>query len=119
MQGYGRFIEIGRADIEANGDLPLGYFARNISFSSVAVDKMPKEVVGETMREVMALFKNGKISVAYLLHVRPIAELEHAFRNMQSGKSMGKTVISMNEQDLVPVRHETCQSFVHRLICKI
>lgn len=104
LADFGRFIEIGKADIEANENLPLARFGRNISFSSVAIDKMPKGPLGQIMTAVIALFKEGKIRVAYPLQIKRIAELEQALRNLQSGKSVGKTVVSIDEQDLVPVR---------------
>ena len=116
LADFGRFIEIGKADIEANENLPLAHFGRNISFSSLAIDKMPKGPLGQLMIAVIALFKEGKIRVAYPLQIKRIAELEQAFRNLQSGKSVGKTVVSMDEQDLVPVRHLSiftfCPSYV-------
>ena len=35
---FGRFIELGNADVESNSKLPMSSFADNISFSAVAVD---------------------------------------------------------------------------------
>lgn len=35
---FGRFIELGNADVESNSKLPMSSFADNVSFSAVAVD---------------------------------------------------------------------------------
>ena len=65
LADFGRFNEIGKADIEANENLPLAHFGRNISFFSVAIDKIPKGVSGQVMIAIVTLFKKGNVRVAY------------------------------------------------------
>ena len=105
---FGRFIEIGKVDIEANEKLPLSNFARNISFSSVdltAVLNTSKALTGRLMTAVMKLFAEKQIRIPHPLNSWSVSKLEQAFRYLQSGKNVGKTVITMREDDLVPVSH--------------
>ena len=37
---FGHFIELGKADIEANAKLSISSFAYNVSFSAIAIDEM-------------------------------------------------------------------------------
>lgn len=104
---FGRFIEIGKADIEANEKLPLSHFARNISFSSVdlmVIFNTSKALTGRLMTAVMEMFARKQIRPPHPLHVSSVAKLEQGFRYLQSGKNVGKMVITMQEDDLVPVR---------------
>ncbi|EOD51963.1 putative polyketide synthase protein [Neofusicoccum parvum UCRNP2] len=55
---FGRFVEIGKRDIISNGTLPLGPFARNISFAAVDLTVVMQEdrsLMAEIMRNVMSL----------------------------------------------------------------
>ncbi|GME49943.1 Highly reducing polyketide synthase alt5 [Neofusicoccum parvum] len=56
---FGRFVEIGKRDIISNGTLPLGPFARNISFAAVDLTVVMQEdrsLMAEIMGNVMRLF---------------------------------------------------------------
>jgi NADPH:quinone reductase-like Zn-dependent oxidoreductase len=55
------------------------------------------------MRTVFALLGEGKITLAYLLHVMRVAAAEEAFRALQSGNIVGKIVLKMGPDDVVPV----------------
>ena len=38
MAPHGRFLELGRADINGNSNLPMMTFKNNVSFTSIAID---------------------------------------------------------------------------------
>ncbi len=103
---YGCFIEIGKKDIYAHGDLPMFPFSRNVSFAGVDLAAMLTDnsaLLGELMQEVMDLLRKKQIWVPVPLHCYSVSRIEEAFRYMQSGKNTGKIVVDMNNEDLVPV----------------
>ncbi|KAE8150558.1 hypothetical protein BDV25DRAFT_172048 [Aspergillus avenaceus] len=76
---YGHFIEIGKADIQANSSLPMSGFAKNVSFTALAHQ----------------LAENA-ISLLF-----GASQVEQAFRLMQSGTNMGRIVITLSPDEIV------------------
>ncbi|KNG88668.1 polyketide synthase [Aspergillus nomiae NRRL 13137] len=108
---FGRFVEIGRADVDANSRLPMGRFAKNVSFSVVAMDHVCHAcpaLLQESLEPVLRMIAEKALQPAWPLQVYPVSALEDAFRLVQSGKSSGKVVISLGEADIVrtSLRHE-------------
>ena len=102
----GRFVEIGKRDIESHARLSMSPFARNVTFASVdlgVVATQAKPLMKEIMTSVMALVTEGKIRPPQPLHVYNGSRIEEAFRYLQSGKNTGKTIIEFHDQDIVPV----------------
>ena len=104
---YGRFVEIGKNDILSNSKLPMGQFEKNVSFSAfdlaaMSVDR--PQLVISALEEVFDLIKEGKLPLPQSAQVYEVNEIEQAFRQMQSGKNMGKAVIELREDDQVKVR---------------
>jgi acyl transferase domain-containing protein/NADPH:quinone reductase-like Zn-dependent oxidoreductase/ubiquinone/menaquinone biosynthesis C-methylase UbiE len=103
---FGRFVELGKADIEGNAKLPMAMFAKNVTFFAVGVDDLAKHrpgMVQSALREVMDMVESGRMKVAEPLHVYPLSEMETAFRTMQAGKNTGKTVLTVSPENVVPV----------------
>ncbi|KAL5041372.1 hypothetical protein BDW71DRAFT_212203 [Aspergillus fruticulosus] len=101
---YGRFIELGKTDIEANSKLSMLNFARNVSFSAVAVDEMLVEkptLVRELLNGVMRMVQDGTLTHPKPLQEFPVSAAIDAFKLMQGGKNMGKLVIGLGTTDLV------------------
>ena len=103
---FGRFVEIGKKDIQSFGSLSMSPFSNNVSFASVDLapccDQMP-ELLGRWLENIMKLFGEGKIYVQKPLTVFGASQIQEAFRLMQSGKGIGKSVIKFSDQDIVPV----------------
>ena len=103
---FGRFIEIGKRDLEQNNYLELGSFTRVASFTSIdlleAIKYKPHQL-HQTLKDVMSLFQDKVITPVNPLTVYPISEIGKAFRFMQAGKHMGKLIITTTPEDLVPV----------------
>lgn len=102
----GRFVEIGKRDIESHARLSMSPFARNVTFASVdlgVVATQAKPLMQEIMTSVMALATEGKIRPPEPLHIYTGSRLEEAFRYLQSGKNTGKTIIEFHDQDVVPI----------------
>lgn len=105
---FGRFVEIGRADIDSNASLPMSCFAKNVSFSAVDLHHiMSKDPALESrlLKNILALAVDGTIDFPKPVHVYPVSQVEQAFRYMQGGTNTGRIVISVNHTDQVPVSH--------------
>jgi len=107
---YGRFVEIGRKDIDSHGSLPMFQFARNTSFTGVDLVSvvLDRPVLAQKMlQDIMGLLSVEKFHTIYPLTVYSISELEQAFRSLQSGKSSGKLVVETTKDAVVPVSHSS------------
>ena len=103
---FGRFVEVGKRDLEQNSSLEMGAFARAVSFSHIdllMICEHRSHQVNKVMKEIIHLFREKVIKPVDPVTVYPISEIEKAFRLMQAGKHMGKIVISVKPNDLVPV----------------
>ena len=104
----GRFVEIGKRDIESHARLPMSPFAASVTFASVdlgVVATQARPLMQEIMTSVMALVTEGKIRPPQPLHIYSCSRIEEAFRYLQSGKNTGKTIIEFHDQEIVPVRN--------------
>ncbi|KAJ0117477.1 hypothetical protein J7T55_003893 [Diaporthe amygdali] len=103
---YGRFIEIGKADINANSSLPMAHFANNVMFCAVDLrhlffDTGRKETASRLMEKAMGLASDGRIYYPRPLHVYDVNAVEDAFRYFQSGKNTGRIVIRVDRSTQV------------------
>ncbi|KAJ5166627.1 type I iterative polyketide synthase [Penicillium canariense] len=101
---FGRFIEIGKADITKNTRLDMLPFEYNITFASVDLTKVaarrPK-LMKRLLDDVTALMTKGSVHPALPLTTYRISDLEIAFRTLQTGKAMGKIVVVPHQDDHV------------------
>ncbi|KAK6538230.1 hypothetical protein TWF694_011109 [Orbilia ellipsospora] len=101
---FGRFVEIGKKDIQSQNGLPMAQFEKNCSFSAVDLGHMfaeRPEMVTKLIDEVLARFEKGSFTAVQPVKVFRISDIVDAFRLMQSGKSTGKIVIEMGATDQV------------------
>ena len=106
MAPFGRFIELGKVDVEGNSKLPMSSFANNVSFSAVAVDYMcakRPDLVRKSLIEILKRIEEGEMQIASPLHEYSISNIETAFRFMQGGKNTGKIVLNLGPTETVPV----------------
>lgn len=106
IKTFGRFVEIGKADILQKTGLTMEPFERNATFSAVdmyVVVEHARETMKEVMASVMDLWAQypDEVHEPRPLHVYPAARLEDAMRYLQSGKNVGKTVIDWSAPDRV------------------
>lgn len=107
---FGRFIEIGKADIKANSSLPMACFEKNAAFFAVDLRHIfasRKETVQDLLNCTMGLWANGDIQYPHPRHVYSVSVIEEAFRFLQSGKNTGRIVINSKPSDVVPVSPPT------------
>ncbi|KAF2964402.1 hypothetical protein GQX73_g9163 [Xylaria multiplex] len=103
---YGRFIEIGKADIMANSRLPMACFAKNVTFSAVDLVHLAQsneKLTARLLKNTLGLLKQG-VHHPSPLHIYPVSKVEEAFRFLQSGKHTGRIVIGIDSADIVPQR---------------
>ncbi|KAJ8132109.1 hypothetical protein O1611_g1520 [Lasiodiplodia mahajangana] len=101
---YGRFIEIGKADIMSNSSLPMAMFAKNVMFAAVDLAEISRTnipLAGELITKALELRAAGQVRGPTPSHIYPVGEVEKAFRFMQSGKHTGRIMIARTENDRV------------------
>lgn len=105
---FGRFIELGKVDIESNSKLPMVQFSKNVAFFAVAVDHLSNHkpaIVGNALSSILDMMEKGLVTVASPLKTYSVSQLEDALRFMQSGNHTGKMVLTMNPSDKVRVSY--------------
>lgn len=103
---FGRFVELGKMDIESNSKLPMARFSKNVAFYAVAVDHLASQkpaIVGSTLRSLFGMMEKGLLKVASPLKTYAVSEFEDALRFIQSGTNTGKMVLTFSPSDIVPV----------------
>jgi NADPH:quinone reductase-like Zn-dependent oxidoreductase len=111
---FGRFIEIGKRDLELNNSLAMEAFTRAVTFTSIDVVALGEKKRAQThriMKDIIRLVAEKEIKPVHPINVYPLSDVEKAFRLMQAGKHMGKIVLSVTPDLMVPVsvrfrRHE-------------
>ncbi|THD00081.1 hypothetical protein EYZ11_000406 [Aspergillus tanneri] len=95
---FGRFIEIGKRDIEQNARLEMAPFDKNISFASVDLNlvraKRP-EILRKLLRKSIDFLVQKKALSRWMITTIPISEIEAGFRALQGGQVIGKMVVKM------------------------
>lgn len=109
IKTFGRFVEIGKADILQKTGLTMEPFERNATFSAVdmyVVVENAQETMKQVMTDVMDLWSQypDEVHEPRPLHVYPAAKFEDAMRYLQSGKNIGKTVIDWSQPAEVAYR---------------
>ncbi|MFF0110352.1 type I polyketide synthase [Streptomyces hirsutus] len=99
MAPYGHYLELSKRDILDNNALPLGAFARNLSFHAIDVVHMIQHVperAGGVLRAAASLVDKGALEA--LPHtVYPVEKAADAFRLMAQARHTGKIVLSFGQ----------------------
>ncbi|RAH70054.1 type I polyketide synthase [Aspergillus aculeatinus CBS 121060] len=98
----GRFIEIGKRDIEQNSMVEMGPFGRSTMFASLDLITLGERRGKEVQRILGAI--NGLMEKREIRPVRPITrfdmgDIEKAFRTMQTGQHVGKIVMEVKKEE--------------------
>ncbi|KAI0405747.1 hypothetical protein F4802DRAFT_561870 [Xylaria palmicola] len=104
MAPYGRFVELGKADIMANASLSMAGFSRNVSFLAVDllhIAQSDPDLTGKLATSTIDLITQDSKFCPAPIHVYPVADVEPAFRYLQSGKSTGRIVVEVNHSTTV------------------
>ncbi|KAI9646805.1 hypothetical protein NHQ30_004804 [Ciborinia camelliae] len=87
---YGRMIEIGRAEINANASLPMASFGKNNLFAGVDLhhivkDMNKKDLAHKLLQKTMDLVRDGCIRPPKPVHIYDEDSVEDAFRYLATG----------------------------------
>ena len=107
MAAFGRFVEIGKRDITTNMYLEMAPFESTVTFAAVDLGdliELRPATFQEVFVEVMDLMRSGSIKPVSPVHDFAVSDIETAFRSLQSGKLIGKVVITPRPGDMVMVR---------------
>ncbi len=96
---FGRFLEIGKRDVQGNTNLGLKLLEKNITFC--AIDLYQKIVsLRSVLKEVISHFTTGDFKPLPST-IFPLAKTKEAFAYMQQAKHIGKIIISLGaEKDI-------------------
>lgn len=105
---YGRMIEIGKAEINANAGLPMAMFAKNTMFAGVDLyyiknDLNKKHITSMLLQKSMDMVRDGSVRVPEPLHIYGLDSVEDAFRYLASGKNTGRILIRVDPSTHVKV----------------
>lgn len=103
MARNGRFVQIDLANISANATLPSALLAKNVSFSAVDVMRLSPKAARKLLKKTTLLLEDGKIQQLQDVRVFNSSEVEEAFKELQSGSSLGRVIVAPNPGDVVPV----------------
>ena len=106
---FGHFVEIGKFDLERNSHLEMVPFSRVASFSSIdmlALVRLSSPQLHSALASVARLIEEKIISPVDPITIFPLTDIEKAFRQMQAGKHIGKIVVSVGPEEIVPVSAE-------------
>ncbi|KAL8715329.1 MAG: hypothetical protein Q9225_006403 [Loekoesia sp. 1 TL-2023] len=102
MAMFGRFVELGKRDFQENGKLDMGPFSKSLTFISLGWDsfaRLKPEYSASVGKEVMEMFAQGTLTPLDPITTFSITDVEKAFRHMQTGKHMGKIVVTVSPND--------------------
>ncbi|OKL60218.1 hypothetical protein UA08_04929 [Talaromyces atroroseus] len=101
---FGRFIEIGKADITKNTRLEMLKFEHNVTFASVDLTKVAKfrpKLMKRLLNDVSRLVNESLVKPVFPITRYSLSEIEAGFRALQTGKNIGKSVVIPNVNDKV------------------
>ncbi|KAL2006666.1 hypothetical protein VTN00DRAFT_9334 [Thermoascus crustaceus] len=101
---FGRFVEIGKADTLAGARMDMSVFNRSISFTSLDLAALPLQKPQYTealFSKVHEMIEAGIFVPPSPVNIFPVSKIQNAFRLIQSGKHIGKVVISYGTDDKV------------------
>ncbi|KAK7978171.1 polyketide synthase [Apiospora saccharicola] len=103
---FGRFIEIGKRDIFANGKLDMFPFSRSVTFAACdlyTITKLDTPTTARILAKVLDMFAKGEVHAARPQTTYTFGQIEEAFRLLQQGKHIGKVVLTAAADDIVKV----------------
>ncbi|KAK2057592.1 hypothetical protein LY76DRAFT_97387 [Colletotrichum caudatum] len=104
---FGRFVEIGKTDIEASRRLDMAAFGRCATYAGVDVNQLnvyDGARVREALRESLRILSDRQgLAPVHPIETYSISDMEQAMRKMQSGSHLGKLVLIPAEDACVKV----------------
>ena len=103
---YGRFVEIGKRDIEQDAALRMRRFDENRSFAAIDIDRMARDrpVLFQRVLDDAERLLNGSALGTLPITTFPASAVADAFRLMSRAKHVGKVVIDFRGEQVPAVR---------------
>ena len=104
---FGRFVEIGKVDMEAGRHLHMRPFTRCALYASVDISQLAQydgAAIQAALVESVRICHKRQTRPVYPITAYSISDMEKAMRTMQSGTHIGKLVLIPGAKDLVNVR---------------
>ena len=101
---HGTFLEIGKNDIYANGQLNMSPFSKSTTFSAYDLSILTEDFAWDLrsiLGKCMDLLRQGAIKPPNPIITMSIGEIEDAFRLIQARKHSGKVVLIAESTSLV------------------
>ncbi|KAK9774990.1 hypothetical protein SCAR479_08264 [Seiridium cardinale] len=103
---FGRFVEIGKVDLEAARRLDTSPFGRCASYSGLDILQL-SEYGGKTFQralvESIRICNSGYATPIHPINRFSISNMENAMRQMQTGTHVGKIILVPKDGDLVKI----------------
>ncbi|KAI1120480.1 hypothetical protein F5Y10DRAFT_289649 [Nemania abortiva] len=103
IASYGRFIEIGKTDIQMNTPLPMGQFRKNVAFFALDIQHITQtdlDLTQSLLASIVDMLTRGIIRSPLPTRVYPPQQVEEAFRQVQSGKHTGRVMVTIDERNV-------------------
>jgi NADPH:quinone reductase-like Zn-dependent oxidoreductase/SAM-dependent methyltransferase len=97
MAPMGRYIDIGRGDVQNSKSLPMQVFQRGISFTSFDLADVPEHLGKEVMASVGEHLRAGRIGPIPRVTLYDIAQLDKALLSFSKGTHIGKIVMTYHD----------------------
>jgi NADPH:quinone reductase-like Zn-dependent oxidoreductase/malonyl CoA-acyl carrier protein transacylase/NAD(P)-dependent dehydrogenase (short-subunit alcohol dehydrogenase family) len=118
LDSGGRYVDVGKRDIVEDAGLPMRSFNRNLTYTSLDIDRLQTEhpaLVQRTLRCVLELFARGELRLG-TTRVYPATEARAAFEAMRERRQIGKLLVDFSSGS-VPVRDDAQAALVRRDAC--
>ncbi len=114
MAAYGRFVEIGKVDIDEDNGLQLRPFNKNLTFAAVDLDRMAldrRDFVYQILRDIRSGLIDGTLK-PLPIEAFAAADVADAFRQMEQARHIGRIEVKMRRRpvSIVPAQRNPISS---------
>ncbi|TDZ14445.1 Highly reducing polyketide synthase ZEA2 [Colletotrichum orbiculare MAFF 240422] len=103
----GIMVEIGSRDVLDNTRLDMRPFSKSTTFACFTLLDLVRdapEVMEQATQQAFELVRKGVLEPPYPVKTLPVSRVQDALRLMQSGKHVGKLVLSFDGDAVIPVK---------------
>ncbi|ORY09578.1 KR domain-domain-containing protein [Clohesyomyces aquaticus] len=103
----GRFIDVGRVDVQNHTSMAMEIFNRNATFSSFDLGSIvleEEQFAGSLLNEVNDMMHQGCLRPLTAITSYDVSELSSALLNLSKGKHIGKSMVTYHGDNLVKIR---------------
>ncbi|BCL78231.1 polyketide synthase [Ktedonobacteria bacterium brp13] len=100
LANHGRFLELGKRDIQQSNALSLASFEKDLTFAAIDISLLIRERPTLMMRLLRNLLQQFECGQLHLLPITafPLSATIEAFHHLAQAKQIGKVVLTFHEQ---------------------